>query len=53
MAGGYAPNTPAAVVFKASWPEQEIVRGTLATIAGRASHIRKTALVLILSLIHI
>ena len=47
MAGGYAPNTPAAVVFKASWPEQEIVRGTLATIAGRASHIRKTALVLI------
>ena len=28
-------------------PEQEIVRGTLETIAQRASHIRKTALVLV------
>ena len=46
-AGGYAPDTPAAVVYKASWPEQEIVRGTLETIAQRASHIRKTALVLV------
>lgn len=46
-AGGYAPDTPAAVVYKASWPEQEIVRGTLETIAGRAAHICKTALVLV------
>lgn len=47
MAGGYAPDTPAAVVYKASWPEQEVVRGTLETIGKRAAHIRKTALVLV------
>ena len=46
-AGGCAPDTPCAVVCKASWPEEEIVRGTLSDIADRASHIRKTALVLV------
>ena len=29
ISGGYVPETPAAVVYKASWPDQEIVRGTL------------------------
>lgn len=47
--GGYPPETPAAVVEKASWPEQRIVRGTLADIAAKvqAAGIRKTAMILV------
>ena len=29
---GYSPATPVAVVYKASWPEELILRGTLETI---------------------
>ncbi len=45
IAGGYPPETPVAVVEKASWPEERIVRGTLADIAAlvRAAGITKTA----------
>lgn len=47
--GGYPPDTPAAVVYKASWPEEQIVRGTLKDIAGKVEEtgIRKTALVVV------
>ncbi len=31
--GGYKPTTPVAIVVKASWPDQRIIRGTLETIA--------------------
>ncbi len=43
----YPAETPVAVVYKASWPEQQIVTGTLADIAEKvkAAGIRKTALV--------
>lgn len=34
IAGGYKPTTPVAIVVKASWPDQRIIRGTLETIAG-------------------
>ena len=35
LAGGaYTPETPAAVVYKASWPEQKVVRCTVGTLAG-------------------
>ncbi len=49
LAGGYPPATPVAVVEKATWPEERIVRGTLVDIAGRiqASAIRKTAMILV------
>jgi len=42
-------DTPAAVVFHASWPDQVIVRGTVADIAGKAAKagIEHTALLLI------
>ena len=45
--GGYAPETPAAIVYKASWAEEKTVRCTLAELAEcAASHgIGKTALV--------
>lgn len=47
--GGYDADTPAAVVYKASWKEQAIVRGTLADLAEKvkAAGIRKTALVMV------
>ncbi|MCI8660449.1 MAG: precorrin-4 C(11)-methyltransferase [Lachnospiraceae bacterium] len=47
--GGYRANTPAAVVYKASWKEEKIVRGILADLAQKveAAGIRKTALVVV------
>lgn len=47
--GGYPAETPVAVVEKATWPEQRIVRGTLADIAEtiETSGIRKTAMILV------
>ena len=47
IAGGYSPETPAAVVYKATWPDEEIVRGTLVDLPQKASHIGRTALVLV------
>jgi len=46
---GYEETTPVAVVYKASWPEQKTVRGTLADIAGKVKEegIKKTALVVV------
>ena len=49
LAGGYAPDTPAAVVSRASWPEERRAEGTLADIAAKATAagIRRTALILV------
>lgn len=49
LAGGYAPDTPAAIVYKATWPEERVVRGTVGTLADMAkeSGITKTALILV------
>ena len=49
IAGGFAPNTPVAVVQKASWPDEKILRGTLDTIAEKvqAEKIDKTAMIIV------
>ena len=49
LAGGYPVATPAAVVERASWPDQQIVRGSLADIAGkiRNARIKKTAMIVV------
>lgn len=49
LCGAYAEDTPAAIVYKASWPEEKIVRCTVGTIAesARQAGITKTALVLV------
>ena len=49
LAGGYAPETPAAIVYNATWPEEKIVRCTVETLAreGSAAGIRKTAMILV------
>lgn len=45
----YGPDCPAAVVFRASWPDEKIIRGTLATIAAdvAAAALERTALILV------
>ena len=44
----YGPDCPVAVVFRASWPDERILRGTLADIAGRLDGgITRTALILV------
>lgn len=49
LEGAYTKNTPAAVVYKATWNDEKIVRGTLGTISSLAAAegITKTALVLV------
>lgn len=49
LAGGYRPDTPAAVVAFASWPQQVILRGTLLDIAGRMhdAQITRTAVIIV------
>lgn len=49
LQGTYQEDTPAAIVYKATWPEETIVRCTVGTLAktGAEHGIRKTALVLV------
>lgn len=49
MEGGYAPDAPAAIVYKATWPEEKTVRCTVSTLAQAAAenNITKTALILV------
>lgn len=49
MEGGYAPDAPAAIVYKATWPEERVVRCTVSTLAEAAAEnqITKTALILV------
>ena len=49
LAPHYGVDCPAAVVFRASWPDQRIFRGTLATIAEQAAQAQldRTALILV------
>lgn len=49
LEGGYAPDTPVAVVYKATWPEEKILRCTVETlhqtVAG--SGLTNTALIIV------
>lgn len=47
LAGGYAPDTPAAIVYKATWPDEKVVRTTVGELAaaGAREGITKTALI--------
>ena len=49
MEGGYAPDAPAALVYKATWPEEKVVRCTVSTLAdaARENDSTKTALILV------
>ena len=49
LKGAYNEDTPAAIVYKATWPEEKIVRCTVGTLAksGTAADIHNTALILV------
>ena len=49
LAPVYGDDCPVAVVYRASWPDQQIIRGTLADIRAevRAAKITRTALILV------
>ena len=46
---GYEPDTPAAIIYKATWPDEKIIRCTVSTLARSAEEngIRKTAMIFI------
>ena len=49
IAGGYAPETKAAMVYKASWPEQRVIRSNLTELPAEAEKygIKNTALIMV------
>ncbi|HKZ16868.1 MAG TPA: precorrin-4 C(11)-methyltransferase [Geobacteraceae bacterium] len=49
LRGAYTPETPTAVVFRASWPDERIIEGTLANIADlvKDAEIGKQAIILV------
>ncbi|ODT43831.1 MAG: precorrin-4 C(11)-methyltransferase [Methylobacterium sp. SCN 67-24] len=49
LAPFYGADCPVAVVFRASWPDERVLRGTLADIAAqvRAADLERTALILV------
>lgn len=49
LSGGYTPDTPAAVVYKATWPEEKIFRCTVGTLHRTVSEngLTKTSLIVV------
>ena len=49
IAGGYEASTPAAIVYKATWPDEKIVRTCVGELykAAKENNINKTALILV------
>ena len=49
MEGGYAPDTPAAIVYKATWPEEKVLRCQVSSLAKTAQEngVDRTALILV------
>ena len=49
LAGGYEPDTPAAIVYKASWPDERTYLCTVSSLAScaRENGVRKTALIIV------
>lgn len=47
IAGGYAPETPAAIVYKATWQDEKVIRTTVSGLeqAAKENGISKTALI--------
>jgi precorrin-4 methylase len=49
IGGGYPPDCPAAVVYRVSWPDEQVIRRALNEIAeaARAARLTKQALILV------
>jgi precorrin-4/cobalt-precorrin-4 C11-methyltransferase len=46
---GYSDDTPVAVVYKASWPQEQVIEGTVGDIAAKvkAAGLKLSALILV------
>lgn len=49
IAGGYTEDTPAAIVYKATWPDEKVFYATVGTLpqVAEENQIKKTALILV------
>lgn len=47
-AAGYAKDTPVAVVYRVGWPDEQVIRGTLADIASKVREAKITLQALVL-----
>ena len=49
MAGGYSADTPAAIVYKATWPDEKVMRCTVSTLAETAERegVKNLALIIV------
>ncbi len=49
LAKEYGPDCPVGIVYRASWPDQKIIRGTLRNIAGKIpeGEMKKTAMIVV------
>ena len=49
QAGGFGADTPAAIVYKATWPEEKVLRCTVGTLwqTARENGVAKTALIVV------
>ena len=49
LLNSYPPETPVALIYKASWPEEKVIQGQLNQLAQLAEshHINSTALILV------
>ena len=47
--GGYGEDSPAAIVYKATWPDEKVLRCTVGTLAKTAAEndVKKTALIIV------
>ncbi|MEG2198872.1 MAG: cobalt-precorrin-4 C(11)-methyltransferase, partial [Anaerovorax sp.] len=49
LAGGYREDTPAAIVYKATWPEEKVLRCVVGNLpeTAKENNITKTAMVVV------
>ena len=49
IAGGYTEDTPAAIVYKATWPDEKVLHCTVGTLVQTAAEagVTKTALIVV------
>ncbi len=54
LAGGYGPQTPVAIAYKATWPQERLIRTTLERLPEEMERnkIRKTALIIVGEVLH-
>ncbi len=47
LLSSYGPDSPVVIIYKASWDDEMVIRGTLSNIVDKSKDIKKTALILV------